>query len=153
MTQITTRRAQASDLPEILKMIHALAAHHDDVSTLTLAALRRDVLGDAPWMAVLVAEGGAGLLGYAALCPLAQLQFGVRGMDIHHLFVQPKARGQGVAKQLVTDSISHSKAMGCRYIMVGTHPENTKAQKMYHAIGFSAAPAPGPRFRMKFDSS
>ncbi len=151
MPQITTRLAQANDMPALLEMVHGLAAHHNDTSTLTLAMLERDVLGDAPWMTVIVAAHAANLLGYAALCPLAQLQFGVRGMDMHHLYVQPEARGQGVAKQLITASIAQSKSMGSRYLMVGTHPENTAAQQMYRTAGFSVMPAPGPRFRMKFD--
>lgn len=150
MSEITTRLAARRDLHAVLEMAHALAAHHGDTATLTLAQLERDTLGDAPWITLIVAERATTLLGYATLCPLVQMQFGVRGMDIHHLFVLPDARGQGVGRQLIDATIIQSQQMGCRYIMVGTHPDNTAAQDIYLAAGFEKAPIPGPRFRMKF---
>ncbi len=150
MHPISTRRAKTKDLPAVLTMIHALGEHHGDTASLTLQALERDVLGDTPWITLIVAQNSEELLGYAALCPLAQLQFGVRGMDMHHLFVQPNARRSGVGQRLIDASIAETKAMGCQYIMVGTHPENRPAQEIYLTAGFSVVPAPGPRFRMKF---
>ncbi|MGC1495532.1 MAG: GNAT family N-acetyltransferase [Sulfitobacter sp.] len=152
MNPIKICLAAASDLPAVLDMIHALAAHHDDVATLSLGTLRRDVLGDAPWIKLIIAQSGPELLGYAALYPLAQLQFGVRGMDMHHLFVKADARGRGVGKALIKASIDHAKAAQCRFLMVGTHPDNLPAQQMYISAGFSSMPEPGPRFRMKFDA-
>lgn len=151
MTQIATRVMNADDVPVVLSMVHALAAFNGDKSTLTQDALKRDALADCPWITVLVAESSERVVGYAALCSLAQLQFGVRGVDIHHLFVTQSVRGQGVGKQLISACIARSKEMGCRYILIGTQPENTKAQKIYLSAGFSKIPAPGPRFRIKFD--
>ena len=151
MTDVVTRLATAQDLPDVLKMVHALAVHHDDTATVTLSELEREVLGEAPWITVIIACDPENLLGYAALCPLAQLQFGARGMDMHHLFVEPDARGQGIGRGLIKASIDHVNLLGCRYIMVGTHPENIPAQEIYRAAGFSQIPAPGPRFRIKFD--
>ena len=135
-----------TDLPEVLSMIHALAAHHGDAPVTTLEDLRRDALGMHPWLQVLVAPG----LGYAALCPLAQLQFGVRGMDMHHLFVVETARGSGVGRALIDASIAHAKAQECRYLTVGTHPDNRAAQAVYRAAGFEDLPVSGARFRMKW---
>ncbi len=152
MTPIKTRRATASDLPVVFEMIHALAAHHGDVATLTRDALKRDVLGNSIWITLIIAEREEEVIGYTALCPLAQLQFGVRGLDMHHLFVRADARGQGVGKILIAASIDHAQAKRCRFLMVGTHPDNLTAQKMYLAAGFSIMPGPGPRFRMKFDA-
>ena len=144
MTSI--RSVQEADLPCVLEMIHALAAHHGDSAATTLDDLRRDMLGPSAWVQALVAPG----LGYAALTPLVQLQFGVRGMDLHHLFIVPAARGRGVGRALVAASKAHAKAQGCRYLAVGTHPENRAAQQMYLALGFDALERPGPRFRMKW---
>lgn len=152
MSEITTRMAVRRDLPAVLNMAHALAAHHGDTATLKLSDLERDTLGDTPWVTLIVAERATTLLGYAALCPLVQLQFGVRGMDMHHLFVQPDVRGRGVGRHLIEASIIQSKQMGCRYIMVGTHPDNKPAQEIYLAAGFALMDVSGPRFRMKFDA-
>lgn len=134
------------DLPHLLEMAQALAAHHGDAATVTLEELRRDMLGAHPWVRVLVAPGK----GYAALCPMVQVQFGVRGMDMHHLYVVPQARGQGVGRALVSASLALAKAQGCRFLMVGTHPDNSVAQQAYLKMGFDALTGAGPRFRMKW---
>jgi ribosomal protein S18 acetylase RimI-like enzyme len=152
MTDLFIRHAKAHDLAEVLELIHALAAHHGDTATATLADLKRDAFQVPPWVTLIVAENKTELLGYVALCPLAQVQFGARGMDMHHLFVKPQARGQGVAQRLINAAIEHSKHMRCRYIMVGTHPDNAPAQEVYLAAGFSEMPPSGPRFRMMLEA-
>ncbi|MEW9918272.1 N-acetyltransferase family protein [Marimonas sp. MJW-29] len=149
MTHLIVRPITPDDLTAVLFMVRALAAHHEDIATLTPETLARDALGDPPWMRVLVTERRGDLVGYAALCPLAQLQFGVRGMDMHHLFVAEQARGSGVGRALIDASLALCRAEGCRYMTVGTHPENTAAAAVYRAAGFEDLPPPGPRFRMK----
>ena len=148
MPHIHTRPVALPDLPEVLEMAHALAAHHGDTATLTLDALKRDTLGQAPWLTLLIAEAGQNIIGYAALCPLAQLQFGARGMDIHHLFVNATVRRQGVATTLINACVTVAAARDCRYLTVGTHPNNRIAAGIYPALGFSDMPPPGPRFRL-----
>lgn len=144
MTRI--RSIAEQDIPEVIEMAHALAAHHGDVATLTADDLRRDALGDVPWIHVLIAPGQ----GYAALSPLVQLQFGVRGMDLHHMFVMPEARGLGVGRALLAACVDVSKGEGCRYLMVGTHPDNRDAQAAYLSMGFSVRDGVGPRFLMRW---
>jgi hypothetical protein len=36
------------DLPDLVRMVTALAAHHEDTARTSLDVLARDVLGDAP---------------------------------------------------------------------------------------------------------
>ena len=146
MTDIEIRPLQAADLGQVVEMAHALAAHHGDQATLDEATLREDALGAVPWVTVLVAQGKERLLGYAALLPLAQVQFGVRGMDMQNLFVQPHARGQGLGAALVARCEAHAKALGCRYLAVGTHPDNNAAQQVYAALGYERRAPAGPRF-------
>lgn len=149
MTDLTIRNIQEADLPTVLGMVQGLAAHHGDVAQISLTDLERDCLGTAPWVRTLVAVEGAQLLGYAALCPLVQMQFGVRGMDLHHLFVRSQARGGGVGRALIDASIALTKSLGCRYMTVGTHPDNKEAAMVYQAAGFDSLPPPGPRFRIR----
>jgi len=127
-------------------MARALAAHHSDVAEVTLDDLRRDTLGPSPWLYLLVAEGQ----GYVALCPMAQLQFGVRGMDIHHLYVVPEARKRGVGRALIGAAVDLAKGLECRFVTVGTHPDNIAAQNAYLALGFAPRGMSGPRFGMKW---
>ncbi|MFK7879812.1 GNAT family N-acetyltransferase [Roseobacter sp.] len=140
------RPAEAKDLTALLGMIAALAQHHGDVATVSLDTLARDVLGPRPWVRVLLAEHAGECIGYAALCPLAKIQFGQRGMDLQHLFVVPKARRMGVGQALVRASEAVAHRDGCTYLSVGTHPDNTEAHQIYPALGFEILGSPGPRF-------
>ena len=151
MTQTTIRPIAEQDIPDVLVMVKALAAHHDDTPTVTLDSLRREALGEKPWLTLLVAERQGGLAGYAALCPLVQLQFGVRGMDMHHLFVNADQRGRGVGRALIEGALDAARRLGCRYMTVGTHPDNHAAAQVYLRSGFDAMPPPGPRFRLKWE--
>lgn len=145
------RRAIPKDLPDLLAMVHALAAHHGDTSVLTPEVLLRDLFGDPPWITALVATNGAGLSGYAVLTPMTQLHFGVRGMDMHHLFVKPECRGAGVGRALLKASIAHAKSQHCAFLTVGTAPDNPVAQAFYLAAGLAQRPASGPRFSIKWN--
>lgn len=150
MAEVTIRKAVEADLGALREMIFALARHHGDVATVTPQELHRDTMGDTPWVTILVAQLSDRLVGYAALCPLSQMQFGVRGTDLHHLFVYPDQRGTGIGRMLIEASIAQARALGCRFLAVGTHPDNTEAQALYRALGFEEVSSVGPRFRMKF---
>ena len=142
------RRATEADFPRLVEMITALAAFNDDQATVQLDDLRRDLFGPSPWLAVMVASINTSLIGYAALCPLARLQFGQRGIDIHHLFVEERYRGQGVGKKLITASIEEATRLGCAFVKIGTSPHNIIAQKAYLASGFEVEVARGPKYKM-----
>lgn len=142
------RKITPQDIPAVLSMVHGLAEHHGDVATLAPAALSRDALGPHPWITLLVAQGAQGVSGYAALCPIMQLQFGARGMDMHHLYVAKDARGLGIGTALITACVNEAKRQNARFVTVGTHPDNTAAQTVYLKAGFEQRPTGGARFRM-----
>lgn len=136
----TVRNVVLSDLPKLLPMVHALAAHHGDPAITSLAQLERDLLGSTPWLRSLVAEHAGQIIGYAAMCPRAQLQEGTRGLDIHHLYVDPNHRGTGFGRSLVDGCIDTARGLSCDYILVSTVPDNHSAQAMYRACGFTPKP-------------
>ncbi|WP_299373341.1 GNAT family N-acetyltransferase [uncultured Tateyamaria sp.] len=148
----TIRPLTEPDLPQLHQMICALAAHHGDTPDVNPTQLRRDVFGPQRWFTVLVADmGPKGLVGYTALLPLGQLQMGARGMDMHHLFVRPACRGQGIGKALMDAAQTHCRSLGCKIMTVGTHPDNHAAAQFYQTHGFAPRPASGPRFSMPLD--
>ncbi|WP_298854105.1 GNAT family N-acetyltransferase [uncultured Ruegeria sp.] len=100
----------------------------------------------------MVAELNAEVVGYAALCPLTQLQMGLRGIDMHHLFVERSFRGRGIGRQLIEGSMRKARALCCGYMMVGTHPENSDAQAVYLACGFKQRHGAHPRFCVSLDT-
>lgn len=147
------RPAGPEDLSTVLDMISQLADYHGDIATVSSEELARDSLGARPWVRILLAEEQGEVLGYVALTPWAQMQFGVRGMDMHHLFVVPHARAQGVGRALITASGRLAQRAGCHYLSVGTHPDNRLAQDIYRGMGFDALDPPGPRFRVGLDEA
>lgn len=146
------RDARPSDTDSIVQMVGKLAAHHGDAVTLTPEDLVRDAFGEKPWIHVLVAETDGELIGYAALCGLIQLQFGVRGLDMHHLFTEEKIRGRGIGTTLVDACKTKAKALSCRYLMVGTHLDNHKAQAFYEALEFMRRDGHPPRFSLRLEN-
>lgn len=151
MTDITIRRLTRADLGALCDMIRALAAYHGDVSTVSEAMLERDCFASLPtaqpWVQILVAEEAGALLGYGALLPRAQLQFAERGMDLHHLFVRPEARGRGVGQALLQAARQLAGRKGAGFLSVGVDPRNGGAEAFYLANGFEAQEGGGRRFR------
>tara|TARA_R110002096_G_scaffold58443_1_gene147197 strand:+ start:233 stop:739 length:507 start_codon:yes stop_codon:yes gene_type:complete len=143
-----TRDAEKSDANRLLSMAHGLAAHHGDTATITAKTIDRDAFGENPWVYVLVLEVDGAVIGYSALCPLIHFQAGIRGIDIHHLFVEKEFRGLGLGRQLINASIRKARELSCGYMKVGTHPDNKDAQATYLACGFVRQDASNPRFHI-----
>ena len=150
--KVHIRGVEPDDMPFLLSMIRALAAHHDDVPNINAAVLERDVFGNPPWVYILVAETKGEVIGYVALSPLTQLQLGRRGVDMHHLFVGRPYRGMGVGRQLIESAKQKARALSCSYMTVGTHPENSEAQAAYLTCGFERRDAVHPRFHFPLDT-
>ncbi len=143
------RDAEVSDVPQILSLIQELARYHGDTPAVSEDIVRREGFGSLRWIWFLVAEAEGRLLGYAALLPVSQLEMGVRGMDMHHLCVTADARGSGTGTVLVEAACQKARALDCSYLMVGTHPDNQKAQAFYLARGFERRPSSPFRFIRK----
>lgn len=141
-----TRDVEKTDAGRLLSMARALAAHHGDAATVTAKTIERDVFGENPWVYVLVLEIDGEVVGYSALCPLIHFQAGVRGIDMHHLFVEEGFRAVGLGRQLIEASIRKARELSCGYMKVGTHPDNKDAQATYLACGFSRRDATNPGF-------
>lgn len=140
------RPATPADLPQLCKMVHALAEFHGDTATATVANLQRDLFGAAPWLHALVFEDRRQLHGYAALTQLARVQYGQRGMDLHHLYVCTDARGGGIGKALLAASFDYARSKTASYVTVSTLMGNDFAQAFYLAQGFQPAPVAGLRY-------
>lgn len=146
---MTIRPIEDRDLPQVLDMVNALTAHHDEVGQITTETLARDTSGPVPWVHVLVAEGDARLDGYIALIPLARFHDGVRTMDLHNLYVRDGMRGTGMGRALIDAAIAYAKERGCQVLWVGTSTDNTDAQNLYLHCGFERFDATNPRFGLK----
>lgn len=147
----SVRDALPSETDTIVRMVGKLAAHHGDSAALTAEDFARDAFGERPWIYALVAEADGDLVGYAVLCGSIQLQFGVRGLDMHHLFTERQFRCLGVGTSLVKACKIKAKSLSCRYLTVGTHPDNKDAQAFYEALGFVRRDSHPPRFSLRLE--
>lgn len=81
----------------------------------------------SPTIDLLVAEDGAGPIGYA----MVQRR---RNSSIGHLSsiaVRPGAAGKGVGKRLLAAAEAEAKARGCARLRLEVRPDNAAAQKLY----------------------
>jgi GNAT superfamily N-acetyltransferase/catechol 2,3-dioxygenase-like lactoylglutathione lyase family enzyme len=149
---VKVRDAQPEDASDLIAMIGALAAFHGDDARATGEKLLADAFDGGRWAHFLIAEKNRDApLGYAALTLGYQAQFARRSVDMHHLFVAPQARGQGVGKALIAASLKWARARGAARMTVGTHPDNERAARYYEGLGFARITAPsGPRFVWTF---
>ncbi|EAR51212.1 hypothetical protein OG2516_14396 [Oceanicola granulosus HTCC2516] len=146
--QLRVRPFAYADLPELDRMVHALAAHHGDAAGHSRDKLFADVTGAEPPLRVLIAEFEGRPRGYAALSVLLRLHCARHGMELHHLYVDAEARGQGVGRALLQASVVLARDAGASQLVVATHPDNPEAQAYYPAAGFELWPSRAPRFRL-----
>jgi GNAT superfamily N-acetyltransferase len=80
-------------------------------------------------------EQGAGL-GFVQLYPLFSSVRTVRIYLLNDLFVSAEARGQGVAKALMTAAADHARALGAASLSLATALDNKPAQTLYESLGW-----------------
>ncbi|MEL7092079.1 MAG: GNAT family N-acetyltransferase [Pseudomonadota bacterium] len=141
------------DTGAVLDMIAALAAFHSDVPLIDEDALTMMAFGPMPCLKVLVAEGDAGLVGYAAIMPTVRLHEGQLGLEVHHLFVKARVRGTGVGKALIDACRVEAITRGAQYLTLGTAPDNDAAGTFYQRRGFQRKMMHAPRFRLEVNAA
>ncbi|MBB4955457.1 GNAT superfamily N-acetyltransferase [Agrobacterium vitis] len=143
---VSIRHARPEDLLQLSAMIADLAAHHGDVSAMTVQTLKRDLFGPMPWITALVAEGDNELIGYAILVPLYRATEGKRGMDLHHLYVRDGQRSHGIGQHLVARARDVASRAGCDYLSVSATTGNVAAHRFYEHMDFAPRPVTGMRY-------
>lgn len=147
MTSPLIRQARPRDLPAILSMIRALAAHHGDRATATLETLQDAFFGPAAWAVAFVAEApDGGLLGYAGANRLPSLHDPAPRVDIQHLWVAERHRAQGIGRALIAAAADHAARTGASAVGIGSHPSNPAAARAYRGMGLEEVTERGPRF-------
>lgn len=143
---LTIRAARQGDLQQILDMIALHAECHGDTAKISAVDLDRDLFGTHPWITALVAEAGGRLIGYALLVPMYRAAEGMRGMELHQLFVRKDHRGHGIGRHLVARAREHARIAGCGYLTVSAATGNFGAHRFYEQMNFRAGPVTGMRY-------
>ncbi|CTQ32996.1 GNAT family N-acetyltransferase [Jannaschia rubra] len=120
------------DSVALLTLVQGLAGHHGDQSAATSDTLTRDLSDGWTW------GFGAGdpLIGYVLMMRHARVHDGLRGVDLHHVFVTPSARRQGIARALLTRAEDDARSKGCSYVVIGAHEGNSVARDAYVGLGY-----------------
>jgi len=131
------RFAEPDDLPDVLRMIRALADYErepDAVET-TVEDLRRWVFGADPVASVLVAEDGAAVVGMALWFRTYSTWTGVPGIHLEDLYVDPSARGTGLGRALLAALARIAADRGYRRVEWAVLDWNTPSIEFYEALG------------------
>jgi ribosomal protein S18 acetylase RimI-like enzyme len=110
---------------------------------LHLTAQRFEEYVADPDRAVLVAEEGGEMVGYAMLVHGEPYDADVRAV-VHHrpttelskIYVLPSAQGSGVARGLLDAALEVAREIGAAGMWLGTNQANHRAQRFYEKTGF-----------------
>ncbi len=119
-------------------------AHWTDVQT--LAALEAELFPDDAWSErswwaelagrprreyVVVADDGAGLVGYGGL------DHGGEVSDVMTVAVAPRARGRGLGRRLLDELERRAGARGAGHVMLEVRADNVAATHLYETAGYT----------------
>lgn len=145
---LTIRPAEGSDLPRLMDMIRDLKPLTEDKLNLDEASVIDILHAPKPWVRLLVAEQDGALVGYVALVGGLQLSLQDRAMEMHHIYVEPAQRGQGVGRALSDAAITMARTLGCEILTVAIGRTSAMAKAAYRALGFERPTLRAPRYVM-----
>jgi GNAT superfamily N-acetyltransferase len=137
LTTTAIRPARPGDEHDILRLIRALAAYErapDAVET-TVDDLRAHLFADAPRVFAHVAERAGRVVGMAVWFLNYSTWTGRHGIYLEDLFVEPSARGGGVARALLGALAEEARARGCARIDWAVLDWNELAKDTYRSLG------------------
>lgn len=142
-TAYRLRAAEARDLPDLLRLIAALAQYERLTRLLDLDAdrLALHLFGERPVAEALVAELAGGEVVGFALYFTNYSTFRCRpGLYLEDLFVLPAQRGSGIGKALLRRLAALAVARGCARFEWCVLDWNEPAIRFYEAMGASVLP-------------
>jgi GNAT superfamily N-acetyltransferase len=144
---ITIRLATPEDLPEVHRMLIALAAQHGETATITPPLLERIAQGRAARLLVAKLEDSPQRhpVGYALLLATPNMVAGAQWGFVEHLFVQAPDRKRGIGRALIAAAKAEAARADCAGLTVSTRPENDGAALAYRALGLDGLPSADTR--------
>jgi GNAT superfamily N-acetyltransferase len=133
----TIRAATPSDVPLILRFIHALAKYErePDAVEATEDNLLRHGFGEIPYYQCLIAEHDGHPVGFALYFYDYSTWLGKPGLYLEDLFVDPPARGLGIGKALLQRLAAIAVEKGCARLKWEVLDWNQPAIDFYQSLG------------------
>lgn len=132
------RQAVPGDIDGLLALYIQLSPENAgpvrDRAALELAMA--DILA-APFMYLLVAAGGDGLVGTLTLVIVPNLTHGGRPWaQIENMVVEESLRGTGVGRQMLEDAVRMAWGAGCYKVQLQSANARVDAHRFYERLGF-----------------
>jgi GNAT superfamily N-acetyltransferase len=144
-TAWTVRFAAPADVPDLMRLIRALA-EYEKLAHLVVAdeaRLAAALFGERPAAEALIARAGGETgpaAGFALFFPTFSTFLGLRGLWLEDLFVVPEMRGRGLGRRLLTDLAALARARGCGRFEWSVLDWNTPAIGFYERMGATLLP-------------
>ena len=138
----TLRAATRGDVPEILRLIGALA-EYEKLSAMavgTEAMLAEQLFGNRPAAECLVAERGGRAVGFALFFTTFSTFLCKPGLSLEDLFVEPEQRGHGIGKALLARLAALAVERGCGRFEWRVLDWNEPSIKFYRSLGATLMP-------------
>jgi GNAT superfamily N-acetyltransferase len=138
MTEHSIKRVGAGDLDELLPLMRSYCDFYGvSPADADLLALARALLDDPQreGLQLLARDAGGRALGFATLYWSWSTTHAVRIGVMNDLFVAGRARGQGVAEQLIEACRAECVRRGAHRLTWQTAPDNHRAQAVYDRVG------------------
>lgn len=144
---ITIRKAKPEDSESIAKMLKTIAAQHfsgrPDIFNKNTAKYSQsdvDMLAKQPGVSILVADAGAGAIGYIIMKEQQKGGDGVvlrrKTLYIDDLFVLKKYRRHGVGKALMDTAMCYAARHDFFNVELNVWEQNASARSFYKQLGF-----------------
>jgi GNAT superfamily N-acetyltransferase len=135
--QFLIRPALAADIPDILRLIRALAVYEklEHMVVGTEAMLRDSLFGPHPACEALVAIHGGRAVGFALHYATFSTFLCQRGIHLEDLFVEPAHRGLGIGKGLLRALARLAVERGCGRLEWNVLDWNTPSIRFYESLG------------------
>ncbi len=138
----TIRAAARGDVPEILRLIGALAEYEklSDMLVGTEAMLSRQLFGERPAAECLIAERGARAVGFALFFTTFSTFLCQPGLYLEDLFVEPESRGLGLGKALLKHLAALAVQRDCGRLEWRVLDWNEPSIRFYESLGAKVMP-------------
>lgn len=138
----TIRAAARGDVPEILRLIGALAEYEklSDMLVGTEAMLSRQLFGERPAAECLIAERGARAVGFALFFTTFSTFLCQPGLYLEDLFVEPESRGLGLGKALLKHLAALAVQRDCGRFEWRVLDWNEPSIRFYESLGAKVMP-------------
>jgi ribosomal protein S18 acetylase RimI-like enzyme len=131
---LTIRPMRDNDAVEVAAMIKGLA--RDTGSDVIPKLTPESLIANRDLIDVTIAEDGSGIIAACLTLLTYSTWRDARGLYVVDLFVDGKARNQGLGLKLLREAARRGRARGARFIKLEVDHANGGAARFYERIGF-----------------